>query len=342
MRRRMSRELPFTMGAELEFITRRGGKPVSAACVLEEINARATERGIPGKAVPDAGMDQGEFVTEPSRRLQDVVRTLKQLHGVSPPHYELLFVNRRPEMNGAAMEWIGLPRLKALLQALEEECPEGWRRVLHMADYCALHMTIGVSPTSADGLLLLSVLNLLAPWIAGYIGKRWHIDNRGHPAVWHGWADPRRFSDPTRWFGNAEQLVSQIEGTTRLIAYDGAPVGSDNKRAAGWYVDRKTMMDYRSADDVRAGLWWYGARPRAAIDCIETREAPSAPPEIAGQILDLKCDINETTIDAGKGRYYESAMHAAPVFNALHARFPFLPSVPPTSDAYWAEIARQT
>ena len=244
-------------------------------CLLQELDSPIKKEPFGGITL-DAGSDQVEIVTNPSKDLRDHYGEFRDLHDRTTKLKEgikLHFVPRRPaNLPKATFDDWKKPRLKALRDALarSDEGGEYGGEVLWSGDINAFHIHFGVSDVCTDEAnTICCALNAAAPAILEYVHDRFKIPQVSRNEVWARFARKERLPAP-RWFGEFSDMREFFESIPRLIA----PVSdSCNKHTGGWVEDCVQLQNFQ--DPAAAGTCWWTVRPRPAYNTVEFRPLPA-------------------------------------------------------------------
>jgi len=258
---------PYLVGFELEGFFRGG---ISGP----ELSTFNKSVGNLGCVTTELGCRQLEVVTNPFRVENDksVIHHLEQLVACIPDEWELEFCAKDPGyVSGVPKDWVRSPRYTAMLEALAREKPDHWQVVLEISKWCAIHINVGISPWSPEGILLMNVLNNVGPYI-GASTREDCPDSSRHMAIWSEWADVNRLPyHENDVCCSKDAYAKEFADTSSLIKEGDGGEGS-------YEVD---LVTPRSLDNIiDLGTNWKLCRPKLSSTgqwYLEIRVLPSMP-----------------------------------------------------------------
>ncbi len=298
--------------------------------------SRRTLAGVAGKIEDDAGLNLGEFITDPVESVEQAVEILHALlQGVDG---EVHLVSHRPHsLSHNSGRWQPhKARYTALRQGLQRESPKHWGMVNAMTDRAALQMSFSgaFDPFGEDGVFLINMVNHLAPYLAG-VSHEMIGEGYGHLGIWRKFGHPERFPRYQRWLADAEELRSCYESVPKLFWDDGDDVFYQPR--PGDYQSISTPSDL--------GVMWWFMRPKLNPDnCayLESRYRPSMPLEWAEFFLEQDRKLFELLFvwfhEENDGRPVTSMQAALPAFRFLAEYMPKLVPAEPLSFMQWSRL----
>jgi hypothetical protein len=256
----------------------------------------------------DAGVGQLELVSNPHHATENILADLRVLNSELPDDWSVHYQCQRPQsMRALPLTWNVLrdeqgnyrygERYDAMRTALARERPYAYRRVLHMAEYASLHVTIECDPLSQVGTNVLNFWNLAGPSVAHFAAQQLRVDNSRHLRVWQQWARAERLP-AYRWFETPRDMQQFFEGIPRLLKKQ----GSGSKHAScGWQPDLESRQVFGDQDD--EGVTWWFARPKRSLrdehspGGIEIRVMPACAIEQVAYTVQLVRTITQRVIE---------------------------------------------
>ncbi|HWO07632.1 MAG TPA: hypothetical protein VNM40_03560 [Candidatus Paceibacterota bacterium] len=278
----------------------------------------------------DAALCSIELVTGICSSAGEVLSDLNFLRSKLPQDYTIKFTTKIPVPEG--MDHVPLapkPRYSALLNAVQRESPEAWRKMYDIAGCCSTQVHVGIDPTTVAGTALLNFWNHIGPYAAVRVREIHGIaqEAAGHCALWSEFADPRRFPSQ-RWFTSPDEMRKYIAGIPKMLKQ----IGDE------WVVDLETPSELGDPDS-ESTIWWL-ARPRGKYKTIEIRPFPSLEPKHSALVAGDVQKISEAFLNETHAEGFANPRELRPVFTKLSGRFYMVPPTP-LSDHEWRHYFRQ-
>ncbi len=201
-------------------------KAVSGA-QISEINQLIEKWGV---LTRELGPYQLELITPPCQSYQEALNNINHIIERLPKDWEIVFKTTDPRFVSDKNSLIRKPRYNAMLEALAIEKPDSWHKVFAVANWCATHVNIGLSPWSPAGMLVMNILNNVGPYIASMTRAEFP-ESAGHLGLWSDWADYRRLPFYGEWYSNKKDYQNFFESLPSLIK------GNGDKDGGEWQVD---------------------------------------------------------------------------------------------------------
>ena len=260
-------------------------RPADVASIMEDLMATA----VGGKYSLEPGPGSIEYVGNPEPTVSAAVENIVALHANAQSRGLFVRYNHwSPFYGQEGKNVLTTPRYEALWKATQKEALshgytlEQWATIQLMRYRAALHVSVSVkgAEVRADNvdprmIFLTNVISLVGPGVACALCRKYDQDNKGHLGLWHGWAQPGRFSRYGQWFKDFPDFRSHFQGLTRLIKQTDDP-WEYSKSGAGWEPDLQTPLVWGNSSDEGSG-WWPLCRLRSNYGTAEIRLLPSWP-----------------------------------------------------------------
>lgn len=242
-----------------------------------------------GRILREPGPGSIEFAGHFSHSVEEAAAHVRFLAEAVTGRFGLDIVSQvqSPFHQDPAGPSVAKSRYRALWDALSREVaacggtPEDAALLNRMNRFAATHAHFQFEghPITHDRVderivFVINVLNFVGPRIARIISKRYGQRNEGHLGIWHGWADPRRFTAYDMWFESFSDMRSRFESLPRLVRCT-----SGDKETGDWEADLTNRLSWANPDDDGSG-WWHFVRARPRLGTFEVRLLPSLPDHV--------------------------------------------------------------